>query len=40
MAKNKRTPRNKRQSKKSFKKNLKRMNKNKEVLKKCLITQQ
>jgi hypothetical protein len=40
MAKNKRVPRNKRQSKKSFKKTLKRMNENNEVLKKCLTSQQ
>lgn len=40
MAKNKRVPRNKRKSKKSFKKTLKRMNENNEVLKKCLPTQQ
>jgi|688.fasta_scaffold11506_23 hypothetical protein len=40
MAKNKRTPKNKKQSKKSFKKTLKRMNENKEVLKKCLTSQQ
>lgn len=40
MAKNKRLPRNKQKSKKSLKKTLKRMNENKEVLKKCLTTQQ
>jgi hypothetical protein len=40
MAKNIRIPRNKKKSKKSFKKTLKRMNENNEVLKKCLTTQQ
>lgn len=39
MAKNRRTPRNKQRSKKSFKKTLKRMNENNEVLKKCLTSQ-
>ncbi len=39
MAKNRRIPRNKRKSKKSFKKSLKRMNENNQVLKKCLTSQ-
>jgi hypothetical protein len=39
MAKNRRTPRNKQRSKKSFKKTLKRMNENKEVLEKVINSQ-
>jgi hypothetical protein len=39
MAKNKRLPRNKQRSKKSFKKTLKRMNENKEVLEKVINSQ-